>query len=105
MNTIPYEVRVQVYNSALKMYGKDNQMVVALEELSECQKEICKIIRGNGSLENLAEEIADATIMLEQLRLIFQINDDVCMAMDAKITRLDNRIFEDFRRAGGWLHW
>ena len=92
LNIIPYEMRVQVYNNALNLYGKDMQMIVAIEELSECQKEICKIIRGKGNLKNLAEEIADATIMLEQLRLIFQINDDVCMAMDAKITRLDNRV-------------
>ena len=101
MNTIPYELRVQVYENALNRYGKEAQMIVALEELSECQKEICKILRGDGNLKNLAEEIADATIMLEQLRLIFQINDEECMEMDAKITRLDNRLKQGWRRACG----
>ena len=94
MNKIPYEQRVQTYTNALITYGEKAQMVVALEELSECQKEICKILRGKGNLANLAEEIADATIMLEQLRLFFQINDLVCQKMDEKISRLDNRLRE-----------
>lgn len=94
MNKIPYEQRVQTYTNALITYGEKAQMVVALEELSECQKEICKILRGKGNLANLAEEIADATIMLEQLRLFFQVNDLVCQKMDEKISRLDNRLRE-----------
>lgn len=94
MNTIPYDQRVQTYTNALIHYGEKNQMTVALEELSECQKEICKVLRGKGDLGHLAEEIADATIMLEQLRLIFQINDLVCRYMDEKVARLDQRLKE-----------
>jgi hypothetical protein len=94
MNKITYDQRVQTYTNALINYGEKSQMIVALEELSECQKEICKLLRGNGNLEHLAEEVADATIMLEQLRLFFQINDQVCQKMDEKITRLDKRLKE-----------
>ena len=94
MNKIPYEQRVQTYTNALITYGEEAQMVVALEELSECQKEICKILRGKGDLDHLAEEIADATIMLEQLRLFFQINELVCEKMDEKVSRLDSRLKE-----------
>lgn len=94
MNRISYEQRVQTYTNALITYGENVQMVVALEELSECQKEICKFLRGKGDLGHLAEEIADATIMLEQLRLFFQINDQVCLIMDEKVSRLDNRLME-----------
>ena len=67
-------------------------MIVAIEELSECQKEICKILRGGENFPHLAEEIADATIMLEQLRLIFNINDQVCECMDSKVRRLEKRL-------------
>lgn len=97
MNKITYEQRVQTYTNALIHFGENSQMIVALEELSECQKEICKLLRGNGNLEHLAEEIADATIMLEQLRLFFQINDQVCQKMDEKVTRLDKRLKETGR--------
>ena len=44
------------------------------------------------SRRNLAEEIADATIMLEQIRYFFGINEDVCEWMDSKIKRLDARL-------------
>ena len=94
MNQITYEQRVQTYTNALIHFGKASQLVVALEELSECQKEICKTMRGYSNLDHLAEEIADATIMLEQVRLIFGLNDLVCEKMDEKVMRLDDRLKE-----------
>ena len=89
---IPYEERRKVYSKALAAWGDRAQMIVAIEELSECQKEICKILRGGENFPHLAEEIADATIMLEQLRLIFNINDQVNECMDAKVRRLEERL-------------
>lgn len=92
MNKIPYEERVRVYTNAFVTNGERTQMVVALEELSECQKEICKFLRGEGDAGHLAEEIADATIVLEQMRYIFVLNSLVCEKMDEKIIRLDHRL-------------
>jgi hypothetical protein len=92
MNKIPYEERLKVYTNALIAYGEDAQCIVAIEELSECSKEICKVLRGKGDPQHLAEEIADATIMLEQIRFFFCINDDVCEWMDSKIKRLDKKL-------------
>ena len=92
MNKIPYESRRQTYTNAYIQYGERNQMIVALEELSECQKEICKVLRDEGNMDHLAEEIADATIMLEQLRYFLGLNELVCEKMDQKIQRLDARL-------------
>lgn len=92
MNKINYEERAKVYADALATFNAYTQLVVALEELSEVQKEICKTLRGEGNIYHLAEEVADATIMLEQVRLIFGINEEVCEYMDAKVTRLQNRV-------------
>jgi len=92
MNKIPYDQRVQTYTNALIHFGKANQLIVALEELSECQKEVCKVMRGESNLSHLAEEIADATIMLEQVRLMFGLNELVCEKMDEKVKRLDDRL-------------
>ena len=89
MNQIPYEERVKTYTNALVAYGEGRQCVVAIEELSECAKEICKVLRNKEDLEHLAEEIADATICLEQMRLFFGLNEKVCEYMDAKVLRLD----------------
>ena len=87
MNKINYEDRKKVYQAALRKWGVDLQTMMAVEEMSELTKEICKIKRGKIDLDALADEIADVTIMLEQLRDIYGLNDAVCDHMDAKILR------------------
>ena len=88
MNKIPYKTRREIYLRAEQVNGLGKQLAVAIEELSEVQKEICKLVRDKGDLDHLAEEIADATIVLEQLRLFFVIGDEVDKQMDAKLLRL-----------------
>ena len=92
MNKINYEDRKKVYQAALNKWGADLQTMMAVEEMSELTKEICKIKRGKIDLDALADEIADVTIMLEQLREIYGLNDAVCNHMDAKILRLQSRV-------------
>lgn len=99
MNQISYEERKKVYMNALITYGDRKQMVKCLEELAECQQAICKILIGGENFDHLAEEIADATVTLEQMRLLFNINDRVCQYMDAKVKRLDENL-----RKGGVSH-
>ena len=91
-NLIPYDERVKTYMNALIAYGDQKQMIVAVEELSECQKEICKILRGGENFSHLAEEIADVLIMMEQMALIFGLEEKVCKYMDIKVTRLDDNL-------------
>ena len=92
MNKINFEQRAEVYAEARNTFGTGVQLIVALEELSEAQKEICKALRGECDMAHLAEEVADATIVLEQVRQFFNINEQVCANMDAKIARLENNI-------------
>ena len=89
-----YEERRAVYEDAIHAYGVQLQLIIVLEEMSELQKEICKNFRGNDNRLAIAEECADLTIMLEQLRLIFGINDDVNIQMDLKVRRLAERLGE-----------
>ena len=84
--------RLEVYTNALVTFGERTQMVVALEELAECQKEVCKYMRGYGNAEHMAEEIADAWICLEQLRYFLGLDDLVRKKMDQKIKRLDRTL-------------
>ena len=92
MNRVTYEERLAIYQSAKASFGHTTQLTVAVEEFAELQKEICKILRGQGDLSHLSEEIADATIMLEQLREMFGVNEQVCLFMDEKVIRLKHRI-------------
>lgn len=94
MNKIEYETRKRIYYDALDTWGEQVQLMKAVEEMSELTKEICKLSLNATTLDKLADEIADVTIMLEQLRLIFDINGLVCAHMDTKVKRLEQRVFE-----------
>lgn len=102
MNKISYEERAKVYADALSTFGTNMQLIVALEEMSELQKEITKALRGDLHPMHLAEEVADATIMLEQVRQIFNINEEVCDMMDKKIARLAFRV-EDAKKKQAFI--
>ena len=81
-----------LYQLAIDKWGAKAQLTVAIEELSELIKEICKINRGMGTIHNLAEEVADVEIMCEQLRYIFEIDSVVDEWKESKLTRLANRL-------------
>ena len=87
-----HEERKAVYDAALGKWGAKMQATVAIEEMSEVIKEITKMLRGELHREHMAEEIADATIMLEQLRQMLNINDSVESWMDYKIAELKRRV-------------
>jgi len=88
----PADRFVQVCALAVATFGEEPQLNVAIEELSELQKEICKRRRGMENKEHLAEEIADVEIMLEQMKLMFNIHVAVLRWRADKIERLDRRI-------------
>ena len=80
---------------AVATYGKDMQLTVACEELSELIKEICKSIRGSDNVESITEEMADCYIMLRQLEIIFGIKmSDINVFIDEKLARLEKRMAE-----------
>ena len=66
---------------------------MAIEELSELQKELCKALRGKGNREALLDELADSTIMLEQMKEYFDIQDvEIIDRINEKIERTRNRM-------------
>lgn len=84
----------EVFKLAIDTYGKENQCVVAIEEMAELQKEICKDmrIRFGRPRNRMAEEIADCEIMIEQLKMIFKLDDSVEMYRLDKVVRLKTRL-------------
>ena len=87
------------YERAVGIYGKDMQLNVAIEELSELIKEICKNKRGADNIDNITEELADCYIMMAQLEIIFDIKPiSLYSWIDEKLARLEESLAE--RREG-----
>lgn len=84
---------IEIMRSAIRKNGKAMQTVVAIEEMSELQKELTKSIRGMGNRENLKEEVADVLIMITQIQIMYALPDDeVERIMHLKLNRLKERI-------------
>ena len=70
--------------------------MVAVEELSELQKEISKFVRGRNNREAITEEIADVYIVIEQIRIMADIDiEDIGEVIAEKIDRLKRRMTDE----------
>jgi NTP pyrophosphatase (non-canonical NTP hydrolase) len=88
--------RQQIYKQILSQFGNTMQAIVAIEEMSELQKALCKYLRGEQYFDeqyfaNVREEIADVQIMLEQLKIVFDSDDTVEQIIDEKLQRTVDR--------------
>lgn len=86
----PRMTALEIYKKLREQNGDSAQLVVAIEELSELTKEITKCLRNKGNIDHLAEEVADVEIMVEQVKLIFNVQDKVEAARQIKLQRLEN---------------
>ena len=78
---------------ALDHYGNVPQIDMTIEEMSELTKELLKNRRGKENRSDIAMEMADVYIMLEQLKFIFGV-DETELKVDAefKLQRLNERL-------------
>ena len=86
------EERRALLDRAITAYGAPAQMDMAVEEMAELTKALCKVKRvscaaeAKAVLENVVEEMADVQIMLDQLRIIFHRSTEE--VEEAKLERL-----------------
>lgn len=82
------------YEKFLKVWGENAQIMMAVEEMSELTKELCKYLRYKEwekskvekVIPNIHEEIADVLNCIEQLELIFE-EKEIAKIRDEKIKR------------------
>lgn len=77
---------------AIDTYGSLMQIIVAIEEMAELIKELCKQLRGRDNLEEIAEEIADVNITLAGQQILFDCAGKVKCYEAAKLERLRERL-------------
>ena len=62
----------ELLRQAIRQFGTVTQALVAVEEMSELQKEILKSVnRGQNNRTHILEELVDVLIMLRQLVFIY----------------------------------
>lgn len=84
---------MEILYEAIYIYGIDKQLDMCIEEMSELTKEICKYKRGKCNYDEIIEEIADVYIMLEQLKIIFNIDEkEIKNIAEIKVKRLNERL-------------
>ncbi len=84
-----------LYERALRVWGKQPQMLQAIEEMSELIKEILKnVARGKDNLNELVEETADVEIMLGQLKRCYGIEQQVADYKNGKLKVIEQRLDE-----------
>lgn len=84
----------ELYRLALSTYGAQAQTMMVMEEMAELQKELCKHARGKENRAQIAEEIADVQIMLEQMELLHDCEGLVAGFKAQKLDRLEKRLRE-----------
>lgn len=57
-------------------YGKDNQINIVIEEMSELTKELVKDKRGKNNRPQIVEELADVLFVLEYVKIAFDIKQE-----------------------------
>ena len=77
---------------AIRLYGKEKQVYIAIEEMAELTKELIKDKRKFKNRNEIIEEIADVEIMMQQLCLIFKCSEEVVNMRRQKIERLKKRM-------------
>lgn len=82
----------EILENALTTFGAEAQILMVMEEMAELQKELCKNLRGKDNVANIAEEIADVQIMLEQMTLLYDCEHAVQANREYKLMRLESRI-------------
>lgn len=94
--------KTDVIRNAIATYGNAAQVDMAIEEMSELTKALCKERRTDRlgaslaghkvALENVTEEIADVLIMAKQLLIIFDCEAEVEREIERKVNRLAMRL-------------
>ncbi|RLA58553.1 MAG: hypothetical protein DRJ61_14230 [Acidobacteria bacterium] len=81
-----------IYEDAVEKFGKDHQLLVTAEELSEAAVKIIQLVNRKRDVEDeLIEELADCIIMLRQCKVIYGAELDA--AVDRKLKKVAGHVY------------
>jgi len=88
----------ELLKEILAAWGDTSQVLLSIEEMSELTKALLKNInRGKDNRDDIASELADTLITLEQVRMIYGITEDEIHALLAIKTEKVRRRLEKWK--------
>ena len=86
--------KIETLKPIISACGEKAQMLQSIEELSELQKALCKYIKNpcEETKENVTEEMADVSLMIDQLLIIFDNEKEWQQITAQKIERTYKRL-------------
>ena len=92
--TKPKIDKQELYDKAIEKWGCANQLRMLIEECSELIQAIAHHERGRNGAGDVAEEIADVEILIEQAKQSMYLEDEVNEFKQQKLERLQKRVNE-----------
>lgn len=90
---------MRLYNRVLITFGIENQTFMLVEECAELLNAVAKMKRGRANKEDVITELADVSIMVEQLAFFYGW-DEFKEERERKLTRLEDRINHHIKKDG-----
>ena len=83
-----------LYKKALETWGIESQVFMVMEEVGEMLNALAKANRGRSKKEDIITELADVSIMMEQMAIYFGY-DEFKKEKKRKLERLERRLNND----------
>ena len=84
---------IELFQNAVETFGIDAQDKMCIEECAELINALAKKSRGRASKEDILTELADVSIMVDQLALYYG-HEDFMNERRKKIMRLNERLLK-----------
>ena len=88
------EKKLKIYKTALSKYGEEAQLNMLYEEMGELLTAIARLKRGRANHFDVMTELADVSIMVEQMATLMSF-DDFETEKDRKLNRLKEKLNGD----------
>ena len=85
------EEKIELFREVLEAWGIGNQVLMVMEESGEMLNALAKANRGRVTKEDVITELADVSIMMEQMAVYFGY-DEFKAEKERKLKRLKERL-------------
>ena len=91
------EEKIKLFENVLSEWGVENQVFMVMEETGEMLNALAKANRGRVTKEEIITELADVSILMEQMAVFFGY-EAYKAEKERKLIRLSERLERDIER-------